>query len=218
MNTCPGHIEGRTYKGCHRWDLIADVLLEEVRNLRDHRGIHAIQRAPQGRVLKHHGFQRHISGPLTNTQQGAVNRAGAVQPGRGGIGNRLVEIIMAVPLQAFAGHIGIVLQAVDNTGNTAGHGSFRIGNAVAHGVAGPDLHRNTGLPAQLLQFIDKGNHKTVEIGTGNILQMAAGNNAGIEGILHRTKVIIHALRAGHLHFLEDVIVRAGNQDTGFLYP
>ena len=46
--------------------------------------------------------------------------------------------------------------------------------------------------------------------------MAAGNDPGIEGILHRAQVVIQHLRTGHFHFLENVVVGAGNQDARFL--
>ena len=41
--------------------------------------------------------------------------------------------------------------------------------------------------------------------------MAAGHDAGIECVRHGLQVVIHALLAGHLHLLEDVIVAAGHQ-------
>ena len=46
--------------------------------------------------------------------------------------------------------------------------------------------------------------------------MAPGHDAGIEGILHRGKVIVQRLSTGHLHFLEDMIVAARNENSGFL--
>ena len=109
-----------------------------------------------------------------------------------------------------------MLQAVNNTGNAAGHSCFRVGNAVAHGITGPDLYGDPGFPAQLLQLIDKGNHEAVEVGTGNVFQMAAGNDTGGKGILDGTQVIVHALGSCHLHLLEDMIIRAGHQNAGLL--
>ena len=120
---------------------------------------------------------------------------------------------MSVPFQIFAGNIGVVLQAVDDTGHASGHGGLGVGHAVAHGVAGANLHRDSCLPGQLLQLIDEGHHEAVEIGAGDILQMAAGHNSGIEGILHHSQVVLHALAAVHLHLIEDVIVGAGHQNT-----
>ena len=115
-----------------------------------------------------------------------------------------------------AGNVGIVLQAVDNARHASRQRRFGKGNAVAHGVAGANLHRHPRVPAQPLQFVDEGHHEAVEVRPGDVLQMAAGNDSGIEGFLHRGKVIVHGLFSRHLHFLEDVVVRAGDQNAGFL--
>ena len=104
------------------------------------------------------------------------------------------------------GDIGIMLQAVDVTGNGPGHGSFRVGDAVAHGIAGPDLYGDPGFLAQILQLIDKGNHEAVKICPGDILQMTTGDHSGVEGILDGTEIVIQTLTSGHLHFLENMIV------------
>ena len=109
-----------------------------------------------------------------------------------------------------------MLQAVDNTGDTAGQGHFGIGDAVAHGIAGPDADGDLRLMGQLHQLVDKGYHKPVEIGAGDVLQMAPGHDPGVKGVFHRGQIVIQCLTAGHLHFLEDVVVAAGNQNAGFL--
>ncbi len=109
-----------------------------------------------------------------------------------------------------------MLQTVNDTGYGPGHSGFRIGNTVAHGIAGPDLYRDACFPAQLLQLIDKRNHEAVKIGPGDIFQVAAGNNTGCKGILDGAQIIVHALLPGHLHLLEDVVIGAGNQNAGLL--
>ena len=109
-----------------------------------------------------------------------------------------------------------MLQAVDNACHASGKRRLGEGNAVAHGITGANLHRHPRFPAQPLQFVDEGHHEAVEIRPGDVLQVAAGNDAGIEGFLHRGKVIVHGLFSRHLHFLEDVVVRAGDQNAGFL--
>ena len=103
-----------------------------------------------------------------------------------------------------------MLQTVDDAGDTLGKRSFRVRYAVAHGVAGADLHGNAGLLGQGLKLVDKRNHKAIEVGPGDVFQVATGNNTGIEGILHSGQVILHSLPAGHLHFLEDVVVGAAD--------
>ena len=123
---------------------------------------------------------------------------------------------MAVPFQIFALHAGIVLQTVDDAGNAAGQGHLRVGDTVAHGVAGPDTDGDLGLVGKLHQFIDEGHHEAVKVRTGDILQMASGHDPGVKGVLHRGQIVVQRLPAGHLHFLEDMIVAAGHQNTGLL--
>ena len=123
---------------------------------------------------------------------------------------------MAVPFQIFALHAGIVLQTVDDAGDAAGQGHLRVGDTVAHGVAGPDTDGDLGLVGKLHQFIDEGHHEAVKVRTGDILQMASGHDPGVKGVLHRGQIVVQRLPAGHLHFLEDVVVRAGDQNAGFL--
>ena len=191
-------------------------MLEEIGDLGDDGGVHAVQGAAQGGVLEDHGLQGHVAGPLADAEQGAVDGAGTVEPGGGGVGDGLVEVVVAVPLQALAGHVGVVLQAVDDTGHGPGHGGLGVGNTVAHGVAGADLDGDTGLLAQGLELIDEGDHEAVEIGPGDVLQMAAGDDTGIEGVLDDAQVVVQALLTGHVHLLEDVVVGAADQNAGLL--
>ena len=93
----------------HGGDVVADVALEEVGDLGDDGGVHAVQRASEGGVLEDHGLQGHIAGALADAEQGAVDGAGTVEPCGGGVGHGLVEVVVAVPLQALAGHVGVVL-------------------------------------------------------------------------------------------------------------
>ena len=46
--------------------------------------------------------------------------------------------------------------------------------------------------------------------------MAPGHDPGVKGVLHRGQIVVQRLPAGHLHFLKDMIVAAGHQNTGLL--
>ena len=106
-----------------------------------------------------------------------------------------------------------MLQAVNNTGNATGDGNLGIRNAVAHGIAGTDTHGDLGILRHLHQLVDERNHKAVEIGSCDILQVTSGHNPCLKRLGNGGKIVIHAFLTGHLHFLEDVVVTAGNQDT-----
>ena len=216
MDTCPSHVEVSTNKGAHIGDFISNILTEIIGDLRNDRGIHAVQRTSQRCILKDHCFQRNVTGSLADTQQRTVNCRCTVEPCCGCICNGFIEVIMAVPLQLLTGDIGVMLQTVDDTGDASGHSCFRIRHAVTHGITGTDLNGNTGLTGELLQFIDKRNHKTVKISAGNILQMAARLDAHIQCIGNSSQVIVKNLLPVHLHLFEDVVVAAADQDTGLL--
>ena len=188
-------------------------MLEIIRDLGDDGWVHAVERAAQRRVLEHHRLERDIARALANAEQGAVDRARAVEPRGRGVDDRLVKVVVPVPLKALARHVGILLQAVDDARHAARQRRLRVGDAVAHGVARADLDRDARLPRELLQLVDKRHDKAVKIGARDILQVAARHDARRERIRHGRKVIVHGLTARHLHFLEDVVVAATDEDA-----
>ena len=64
-----------------------------------------------------------------------------------------------------------------------------------------------------MQLVDKRHDKAVKIGARDILQVAARHDARRERIRHGRKVIVHGLTARHLHFLEDVVVAAADENA-----
>ena len=208
-----GGVELAAHEGRHHRDVIADLVVEIPGDVGDGGGVHAVQAAAQAGVLHHHGLQRDVAGALADAQQRAVHRAGAVQPRRGGVGHGLVEVVVAVPLQHLAGHVGIVLQAVDDAGHAAGQGHLGIRHAIAHRVAGANLHGNARVLAHLHQLVHEGHHEAVEVRPGDVLQVAAGHDPGLKGVRDGLQVVFHALLAAHLHLLEDVVVAAGHQNA-----
>ena len=49
------------------------------------------------------------------------------------------------------------------------------------------------LPGQILEGVDEGHHKAVEVRPGDVLQVAAGDDAGGEGLLHRSQIGVQGL-------------------------
>ena len=123
---------------------------------------------------------------------------------------------MAVPFQMLAGHIGILLETVDDPRHASGQSHFGKGNPVAHGIAGPDFHGDPGLTGKAHQLIDEGHHKTVKIGAGDIFQMTAGRYPGVKGVADRGQILLHSLTAGHFHLLEYMVIAAAHEDPRFL--
>ena len=197
----------------HRRDAVADLVLEVVGDLGDDRRVHAVERAAQRRVLEHHRLERDVARALADAQQRAVDRACTVEPRGRGIDDRLVKVVVPVPLEALARHVGILLQAVDDAGHAARQRRLRVGDAVAHGVARADLDRDARLARELLQLVDKRYDKAVKIGARDVLEVAARDDAGLKRVGHGGEVVVHGLTAGHLHFLEDVVVAAADEDA-----
>ena len=80
----------------------------------------------------------------------------------------------------------------------------------------PDLDRDARFLGQAGQLVHEGHHEAVEVGAGDVLQVTAGHDPGLKGVRHGLQIVLHGLAAGHLHFLEDVVVAAGHQDAGLL--
>ena len=109
-----------------------------------------------------------------------------------------------------------MVQAVDDARHAARQRHPGKGNPVAHRVAGADLDRDTRFVGELVQFVHKGQHEAVEIGAGDVLEVAARANAGLKRLADHGEVMIDRFPPGHAQFVEDVIIGAGNQDAGFL--
>ena len=124
---------------------------------------------------------------------------------------------MAVPFQLGGRHFGVPVQAVDDALDAAGQGCAGIADAVAHGVAGADLDRDAALAGKLHELGGEGHDESVVIRAGDILKVAAGADPVAQGGLHDPQVLVHRLGTGQVHLVEDMIVAAGDQDTGFLY-
>ena len=118
---------------------------------------------------KNHSLQGNVAGTLADTQKRTVDGAGAVEPGGGRVGNGFIEVVMSVPLQKLTGHIGVMLQTVDDTRNASGQRRLGVGHAVAHGIAGTDLHRDARLPGEFLQLIYKRHDEAVKVRPGDVL-------------------------------------------------
>ena len=217
MDTCSCHIEVPSDERLHGRYVVSDHIGVVISDIGDRRGVHSVSGASERSVFHYHRLQRGVACSLSYPQQRAVHRARAVKPCGGGVCDRLVEIVVPVPLQMFALDVGVVLQTVDDTGHASGKRRLGVGHSVAHRVAGPYLYRNARVLGHLHQLIDEGHHESVEIGPGHVLQMASGHNPLLECHRHCGQVLIHGLLAGHVHFLEDVVVAAGDQDAGLRY-
>ena len=123
---------------------------------------------------------------------------------------------MAMPLQHVGGHAGVVAQAVDDAGDAAGGGGAVVAHAVAHGVAGADLDGDARLAGELHQLLGEGQHEAVEVRAGDVLEVTAGLDAAVQRRLDHAQILVTRLGAGQLHLVEDVVIRAGDEDAGLL--
>ena len=213
MDTSARGVEVAPDERRHRRDVVADLVLEVVGDLGDDRRVHAVERAAQRRILEHHRLERDVARALADAQQRAVDRARAVEPRGRGVDDGLVKVVVPVPLEALARHVGVLLQAVDDAGHAARQRRLRVGDAVAHGVARADLDRDARLTRELLQLVDKRHDKAVKVGARDVLEVAARDDPGLKRIGHGGKVVVHGLLSGHFHLLEDVVVAAADEDA-----
>ena len=214
MDTRASHIEVLSDVGSHGRDRISDLVLEVLCNIGNGGGIHSVQRSAESGVLKDHRLKGHVTRSLAYAKQRAVNGASAVEPGCGGVGHRLIKVVMSVPLKHLALNVGVVLKSVDDAGDASGKCHLGIRNAVSHRVAGADLNGDARIAGHLHQLVDKRNDEAVEIGSRNILKVTTGHNSRLKCIGHRFKIVIHTLPSGHLHLLEYVVITAADEYSG----
>ena len=190
-----------------------------VGQFRDHLGADAAQVVLQRDVLDHGAFQRRVAGPFAEAEQRPVQRVAAVQPGGGPVGVDAVEIVVAVPFQAVAGHAALAVQLVDHLRHAPRQLDARIVQAEAHRVADPDLDRLVlrHLLAHPHQAIHERQHEPVPVGAGRVFQVAARTNAGLERRIDHFAIRVHALLAAlELQLVEDVVVRTAGQHARLL--
>ena len=197
--------------------MIADLLLIVFLQLRDHPGVHSIQAAAQLGIFEHHRLKRRIAGTLPDSKQGAVHPAGSIKPGSCGIGHRFVEIIVTVPFDQFTGNPCMGHDPIDDTLYRTGNHSSRIIDTISHGITAAHLDGDLVLFHQLHQLQAEWDHISINIRTGDILQMASGTYACFQTFLDHTQIVLHSLPAAHLHLIKDMVIRAAYQNPGLLH-
>ena len=201
-------------RGVGRYD-VAEFRFEIAGDVGNGGKVHAVVRAAQGGVFDRHRFERAVARTLADAEQGTVDRARAVQPRRGGVGDDFIKIVVAVPFQHFAGHFRMVVQSVYDALHAAGKGCTRIIHAEAHRVAHADLDRDPALARKFHQFVGKRHDETVKVGAGDVFEVAARLDTVRKRALYDAEVFVHRLGAGQIHLFEDVIVGTAHEDTRF---
>ena len=215
MDARAGGVERAPDEGRCGGDDVAELGLEIARDVGNGGKIHAVVRAAQRSVFDGHRFERAVARALADAEQRAVDRARAVQPRRGGVGDDFIKIVVAVPLEQFAGHFGMVMQAVYQPLHAARDARAGVIDAEAHRVAHADLDGDAALARELHQFVRERHDEAVEIGAREIFEMAARLDAVRQRALDDAEVLIHRLRAGEVHLFEDVVVGTAHKDARF---
>ena len=136
------HIEIFSHKWSHRRNLVAHFLLEIFCDFGYYRWIHSVQGASERSIFKNHGFQRNVARALADPKQGAVHCACAVEPSRGSVCHRLIEIVVPMPLDHVAWNPCVILQPVYNSRYASRKGRAGVRHSIAHGIAGSDFYRH----------------------------------------------------------------------------
>ena len=177
------------------------------------RRIDAVVVAHQADIFDDQSFDGRVSGPLPKTQQRPIGGSASIKPGRGGIDEPLMKIVVAMPFQVFGGNAGIVNHGPDDLGNTTGKRGPWIGDAITHGIAEPDLDRKLGLLGKAHDILGKGNTEPIDIGPGHIFKMASGNDSKIEGGRNDGEILPQHHPPVLLQFQKDVIIRDRGEDA-----
>src|SRR5699024_11807992 len=104
-----------------------------------------------------------ISVPFPDSEQGAVHAARAITPGRRGVVDRFIKIVVSMKLDQLTGDSGMHSEAVDDPRNGSWNHGSRIIYTVSHCIADADLNRNLVLFHQFHQFNTEGDHKSINV-------------------------------------------------------
>ena len=216
MHAGAGGVEVAAHEGIVVGDVVVQFLFEELGHFAQDGGIGGGIVTGERDVFDDQGLQRRVARALAKAEQRAVDRAAAVEPGRDTVDQHLVEIVVAVPFQPFAGHTGLIGEGAHDALHRAGQGRAGIGHAVAHGVAQADLDRHAALLAQLHELLGEGQAEAVDVGTGDVLEMAARDDAPFQGLPGQVQIHVHGLLAGLPQLEIDVVVRHAGQHAGLV--
>ena len=212
----PRDVELGADEGVVGGDLEVHLAPEVVGDLRDHRRVDPVVFAVKLDVLEDKALDGRVSRALADAHQGPVGAAAAIEPGRRGVDQGLVEIVVAVPLEQVPGDARILDEGPDDLVHAPGQGRAGIGDPVAHGVAEADLDVDAALLAQLHQLDGKGDHEAVDVRPGEILEMAPGDDPRLEDGPHHVEIHLHGLLARDAQLEEDVVVGHRGEDARLL--
>ena len=87
-----------------------------------------------------------------------------------------------MPFDQLMRHTCVGMDCVNDTLYTTGNNGTGIVDTVSHGIAGPDLDGDLILLHQFHQFQAERNHITVDIRSGDILQMTSGADPLLQAV------------------------------------
>ena len=143
-------------------------------------------------------------------------RSAPVQPRCGGVYERLVKVVVAVPLQELSRNARTVDQRTDELRHAPRKCGARVGNAVPERIAEPYLDIDLALFPKPGELLREGDDEPVYVRPRYVFEMAPELQPRIQGFLHYGKVILHRLLPALVQLEKDVVVAAGGQNPGFL--
>ena len=215
VDTGAGRVEVVADEGIVRGDVGVDRRAEVVGYFGDHRRVDRVV-AGQRHVLDHRGLERRVARALAVAEEARVVRRAAVEPGRRRVHVDLVEVVVPVPFEQFRRIAELGAEGVHHARHRSRQNGAGIGDAVAHRVAEAHLDRDLRLDRELEQLLGEREAEAVDVGAGDVLEMAARDDAFGEAVLDDAEVGIHHLRAVGFQLEEDMIVGYRGENPRFL--
>ena len=104
---------------------------------------------------------------------------------------------------------------INNSLNTSWNNRTRVVYTISHSIASSYLDRELILFHQLHQFQAERHYITINVGSGNILQMASDADPLFQAVPNHAQIMFHGLFSGHFQFQENMIIRTAYQNSGF---
>ena len=216
MDTSPRHIEVLADKRGVLRNMIADLLFIVLSKFRNDGRVHTVKTATELCIFKDHCFQRCIAGTLSDPKKGTVHAAGTIEPCCRGIADCLVEVIVAMKFNEFARHPCMNHQTVDDTRNRPRDHRSGIVDAISHRIADTDLNRNPVLSHQIHQLQAKRYHKSINVRSGDIFQVAPWTDPDFQAVPDNGKIMPQRLSSCHFQLIENMIIRTAYKNSCLL--
>ena len=199
MDTRTRHIEAGAGKGIIRGQRRAEYIAEVGGGPGDRGRVDARQVALEAQIIDDECLERRVAGSLAKPEKGDIRRRAVIQPSGHSVHLAAVKVVVPVPFQLCWSDAKGSRKELHEARNAAGQRRLRPGQAEAHRVAEPELHRNAGCAADFLKLRHEWGDKAPQVGPGQVFEVNPWPEPGIDYGANHPGVFLGGLAPRPLH-------------------